>query len=748
MAAVLILLIFASLSVGCADDLDDMQSSGHGSSLGDSLLHPEFIYVPEVVSFPDLPDGLTDITNVALTDSAVYFTSRGHRDENFYGLFSMDFNGTNLTELTDFTAGTALPDGFIDIGFLHADNKGYLWVLESTNLYDPGREKIDTFITIRKLDKTGAEILAFDITDRINPVIAFLDNVELTTDDAGNIYLATRSDIYVFDEKGNLLFNLEKPEIDAYLVYLSTGSVSLAAWSDTTQHLRKIDAEIKSWGETTGLPSDIRGVRNVFSGNEKYIFLYNTKSYLTGVLAETGESVNILGWIDSNISPNNINNVMLLHDGRIAATRQIQNRTSGASPVIELLLFTKTSIEELPEKIILTFGTFRYESNISSLVEQFNANSETHRIQVIDYSLVDPDYSHGILKLNTEMITGSGPDILDVWILPVHNYAPKGFLVDLYPLIDADHELNRSSFIESVLKALETNGSLYRISPSFLFNTVFGNPAVLGEYPGWNMDEFINVLNENPQADKPIGFYSSSMYFLSIILSANLDEYIDRVSGTAYFDSDEFIDLLELANTFPSEIDQSQFTPESFFMYIISGQQIMEMRLIGSLHSLLEQRTSFGGEIVFKGFPTENRDGNVFTPQTSIAISSSCKDIDAAWEFVRMFLTEDYQREITLSIPINKVVFEERIEEIMIETGRQIITNTGNRITIEPFSQEEADMLRSVIDNTTRLRGEADNTIWMIVTESAEDFFNGTIIAQDAARIIQSRVTIYLAEQN
>jgi len=68
-------------------------------------------------------------------------------------------------------------------------------------------------------------------------------------------------------------------------------------------------------------------------------------------------------------------------------------------------------------------------------------------------------------------------------------------------------------------------------------------------------------------------------------------------------------------------------------------------------------------------------------------------------------------------------------------------------IKVKGVSQENIDMFRDVINNTTRIR-DYDETLWDIISETASDFFNGRHTAQDAARIIQSRVSIYLAEQS
>ena len=741
LSIILAFTVIMSLLTGCGRNIDNEQSSNSINIPGVNNQHPEYVYIPEVIQFPELPDGMENISNVVLTDNAVYFTAHGYTSEQSViavnNIFSMDVDGTNMVKLPDYIARSFLPEKTMNIDTLHVDNEGYLWVLESMILYE--QEKIDLFAVIRKLNDTGAELMSFDVSDLVDSNYSWFYTPSLNTDSAGNIYFASAPKIHVFDYNGNLLFNLDE-QSSTNLIRLSDGTVALSAFGEIGTHLKIFDINNKSWGEIVKLSSGLPVTQNVFSGSGEYLFFYNEGSYLTGILTETGEHINVLSWIESTLSPNDITNIMLLSDGRFTATKQTRDNQSSALPVTELLLLTKTSIDDLPERITLIYGTFQYDSDQSYIIEQFNRKSDSHYIQVKDYSQYNTadDITLGLLRLNTEMIAGSAPDILDVWILPAHNYVSKGYLVDLYPLLDADEELSRDIFIESVLKAMEINGSLYRISPSFIFNSIVGSPMVLGSYPGWNMDEFIAVFDANPQADKAAGAWSSKIYFLSMLLTYNWDDYVDRETGAAYFDSKKFINLLELANTFPSETDNDPNIPVNTFDLISEGRQIMEMMPFGTVAAIEFFRTMFGDEIVFKGFPTEKRNGNSFTLRTSIAITNTCKEIDAAWEFVRMFLTEDYQRDFTpRSFPINKELFEERLYMAMHSSG-----GAG-----DPLSQEEVDRFKSAINNTTRLRGDVNQTLWEIVTESASEFFNGQMTAENAARIIQSRATIYIVEQ-
>src|SRR5699024_7767816 len=102
-------------------------------------------------------------------------------------------------------------------------------------------------------------------------------------------------------------------------------------------------------------------------------------------------------------------------------------------------------------------------------VLNFNRSSDKYRIEVTDYSEfnTEDDYSAGLTRLNTEIISGKAPDILVVDGLPVEQYAARGLLEDLYTYLDSDGELSRDDLYQSILSALEIDGKLYTAAPSF-----------------------------------------------------------------------------------------------------------------------------------------------------------------------------------------------------------------------------------------------------------------------------------------
>jgi len=713
---------------------------------------PEVVYAYETIQFPPLPDGMENINNVVLADNTVYFSAWGEVHENTLinpnNLFSMDIDGTNLEALPNYVPG-AFPEnvktGTVIISALHVDGDGNIWVAEYRG--SPESDHPENYIgsILRKLDKSGAEISSFDLN-----ILSARNNLvyinALSVDDAGHIYIASLQGIHIFDNKKNLLFELDRNEYLANFVVLSDGTVAYITLRGGNIYLNKIDTERNSWGEVIRLPSNVSQTHSVFSGTEDYNYLFNDNVHLNGVIEETNESVKLLNWEESVLAADDITGIMLMSDGRIAATRQKLHGVTG-SMVIELLLLTETVIEDIPDKTELTFATFNYHPFMRAGVEQFNRKSKTHNIIVKDYSLFNTDENSdaGLLRLNTEIITGNAPDIIELGSLPRRTFISKGLLVDLYPFLDADPVLSRDCLLESIIKLSETNGSLYQIFPGFGVGTMLGNPSVLGDYPGWTLDEFIEVLDANPQADFPLGPHFTKMSFLSTAFRYSIDRFIDPVTNTALFDSNDFIGMLEIANRFTEEISQNNFEPRH--KLIVDKRQIIEIMNFMQFENYPVLRAMFDGEIVFKGFPNENRTGNILMPYPILAISAFCDEPDAAWEFIRIFLTEEYQRNtLNILFPTNKTVFEEKLEFTMKNSGGTVSTGDGFVTHNTGFSQEEADEFIDLINNLNRIM-DYDPTIWMIISESAGDYFSGQITAEDAARIIQNRVSIYLSEQ-
>jgi len=769
-AFILIIILLTTAFTGCRTGDDGRDDEG-------------FVYVPEITSLSSLAVKFPNISNVTLTENALYFTS-GTSLFNATQIVRVDLDLSDIKNLSNYSvlSGyiTAPPPhdaegGGTFIDAMQIDNDGNLWVAErsryftydfppdfdlsnadESEIFDHSR-LLDAFYKIRKLDSTGAEILTIEINRSITTNPNWAGISAFYADGDGNIFIGSGQTIYIFDSNGNTLFNLstEWSIFINSIIRLSDGSVAHFGWirDHVGAKLWIIDIERKNRGNEIQLPDDTTAV---FHGNDEYLVVIMDQSHLSAIDKENNETVQILNWADSGIIPYMVNGVLFLPDNRIllANTTYTQDASGSVSFYTDLILFNKISSDEVHEKTVITVCTFTPYHILNVAVAEFNKTSALYKVEIIEL-----DFDYDIDKLALEMMTGDGPDILLTGLFPFHQWAGRGFFTDLYEFIDADPRLNRSDLVESVLRGYEINGKLYNMSPDFAVHTIVGHPDVLGSSPGWDFDEFKAVLDANPQASLPLGERIGGANFLTAMVDNDITRFVDWDVGAVYFDTDSFIELLELAYILEKRIkNERQNTPAGSHNtskipeLISSGEQIMELAQFRSFWMYTFYQELFGGDFVFKGYPTESGSGNSFGSLTSYAITSTSKNQQGAWEFIRMLLSEEWQSiqyyDGFLLFPTNKKVFDQSLNSAMEENVMQQTRGwLGLTIEVKPLSQGQVDTIRWFVDSASGLTTYT-NPLYQIIWENLEDFFNDMITAQAAAQRIQSRASRFVSEQS
>ena len=137
-----------------------------------------------------------------------------------------------------------------------------------------------------------------------------------------------------------------------------------------------------------------------------------------------------------------------------------------------------------------------------------------------------------------------------------------------------------------------------------------------------------------------------------------MDQFIDMSTGNCSFDSDAFIKLLEFSNTFVDKIDwdalykdkSADFWQEQERIYQ-NDQALLCMQYISGFNQLRYISNQFGGPVTLIGFPSANKNGSAIIPGMELCMSSKAKSPDACWQFIKGFLSEDYQKNHCRSVP-------------------------------------------------------------------------------------------------
>ncbi len=616
--------------------------------------------------------------------------------------------------------------------------------------------------TLRRLDTEGKEVTAVPLETEETEFYDF------ALDGEGRLCAQGEQGLTVFAADGRRLAQIDLGEGWIYnMARLADGDLGVLLWRNGMSFMR-VDAEK---GELTPLGE----LKQVFPdllldgrGETTLYYSYGTKLY--GWHGADGESELLLDWLDCDLSARQLRAVSVEEDGSIRAVWQEE----GEAPA--LVTLKKAARDSLPERRELTLGAL-YADMISEAVLRFNRSQDQVRIRVLDYSdyVNGEDYEAGLTKLSTEIMAGNMPDLLALDSLPYAQLAAKGLLEDLYPWLDGDAELQREDFFENVLKSMEVGGRLCQVTPGFSVVTLMGSADVVGDTPGWRYEDFQAALSAMPEGCTAMGPGIDRNMFLEMCSYVNMAEYLDWGSGTCRFDSEDFQKLLAFCKSFPDKNDVILEDDSSDMSRIAEGRQMLVFTGLYSMEDAVYNEQYFGGKSTYIGLPTaDGRPGNVLMPSNGYAMSSKCADKEAAWRFLRGFLTEDYAKKLGSyegGLPLNKKAFQAQLDKAMeIEyekdaEGHYLLDANGERIptskggmsmsmdggammdfTLWAMTQEQADKLLAVIEGADRAV-DMNTTVSGIIREEAAAYFAGQKSVEEVAKLIQSKVSLYVSEQ-
>lgn len=799
-------LMLASLLTGCSK-----KQQGGDAEKED---RPEFVYKADYIPLDCDADyinyGVYSGGKLYFTASAVSGTEKEtdpisgeewEYDVYETAIFSVNEDGTGLTRLEAYEP-TPIPEGYegdVSISNMSVDDAGNLWVLENVYTYrfnlpedwvdpyaDGGTtddvmypaddkwnyyEEGEQLYYLRKLASDGTEIQRIDISDlgqESDDGYGFYVNYALF-DKHGNICISGDNCIYILDSNGKMVSNIKSDSWINSMFRLGDGRIA-AMYYDDADGKSKIgviaDAEgvtdtAKGWEEEYDAPQN---AYSFYNGTSQYSFYYSDDINFFGYDIKSGKATKILNWINCDVNAENITCITPLEDGSILGFYQDWEQ---AEQSVQLITMKKTDASQLTEKTVLTYACMYLDWNVRREILNFNRTNEKYRIEVKDYSEYNTadDYNAGFTKLTTEILTGNVPDIISTVSMPVSRMAAKGILEDLWPFIETDPELGgRDAVMSQVFSAFESDGKLNEIFPSFYVQTVVGAESVVGKEMGWTFDEFYETLQSMPEGTEIFGQGITKDTVLSYCCSVLLDGLVDWNTGKCSFDSEEFRDILKFTDLFPKDFDWENFDYESDYesdyARLSSGKQMLALDSIYDFASFQRYKVMFGGAATYKGFPGGEGNGSAIVQDgAGMAMSTSCKDKEGAWQFMRTFLTEKYQKDSSWSFPTNKKAFEEKMKDAMTpeyytdpttgettEVAKDSMGWDDSYVEIFAMTQEEADQLMELIDTTTRAY-TYDQSIYDIITEETAAYFSGARSADDTARNIQSKVSLYVNEQ-
>jgi len=349
------------------------------------------------------------------------------------------------------------------------------------------------------------------------------------------------------------------------------------------------------------------------------------------------------------------------------------------------------SPDEIGQKTELTLAIFADTPYIDARVAAFNSRSEEYKIRIVNYAAEAGSLANARLRLNTELGSGGGPDMVcfpwqDIDELGALNLIARDMLVDMTPWLDSD--IGRANLM--VWDALSEYGGVYVISDAFSCECMYGLKEGFGERRGMTIQEYLD-LEASLEPWQDMCYHMDPAYFIEVVSRRYMRGAIDWETGTCDFDNPEFIALLKAAARVKEDRTDEYETLESFetvWSRMGRGQLMLSFSALSGIdvyNGMNFDSYYAGKEISYFGYPSpDGEDG--------------------------LFVKLDFQLGVCATTKHQK----------------------GCRAFVE--SADTLDL--------------CDPRALAIIKDEAASYLSGAQSAEDTARVIQERMSIYVSEQS
>lgn len=513
--------------------------------------------------------------------------------------------------------------------------------------------------------------------------------------------------LYSVTETGELVNQKQITDVELVSIVCSDGYCSAVVMKGPTLGLCPIDMETLELGSFTALGAS-PACYSYLDGHSNTV-LVNTDDALYRYDLETQAYTRILDWTTAGTSGMEIKSISNITRDSIAWT----DGTTAKLSVIEA--------QEVEREIVTVAAVGTRHARLEALVSEFNNSSERY------YALIH--YYDDSAPLITEMIAGNAPDVLEMTSVPM-TLTGRNF-VDLLPYMEEDPEVQREDLVQSVLSALLVNDQLLAIPSSFYLQTLVGREEMVGARRNWTTEDLRAILNEKGDAYSAFPAWMTSKELMLWVANISLGQFVDWNNLDCDFTNDAFIALLEFCKEMPSEFNSDSYVSD------YEEEVLLTVEMFQNVDRLQTIKRNYGGEnISYIGFPGDGTNNGSFFSRSDrdlmLAIPIGSKNKSAAWELVRYTLTANWQASV-LGLPLRRDVLEKQLSALENESDGLI-----NEADVAKF-------LDVLLESEVFIYN--DSTISEIVLEEAIPFFVGEKSATSVATLIDSRVSLYLAEQ-
>ncbi|MDE5769488.1 MAG: hypothetical protein K2H82_08900 [Oscillospiraceae bacterium] len=648
---------------------------------------------------------------------------------------------------------------------------GNIMILYATHIIDDNYRILEEERLYAEIYNTEMELLdCYALPDLFGEEITYYSASAIDKD--GNLYIQTRDGademLSVFDASYHLLGTIgggDATDIQGFTMFHTADNrIGLEYY---TQGIYKkqygiIDPQTMKITPVRIVPEqeETRGIQHVIvDGCGEYDYFLNLQSGLYGVSGNTKEM--IINWSCSDFSADLIQHARVLPDGQILLSCRryiIQNSVSYQQT--ELWLLHERSQEAIANTKVLTLAGIELSDDLTEKIQDFNRQSETIRIVPVNYMAkysMNNEYQTALQQMQQDMTDGIVADVICTDDLPFLSFWSKGLFEDLSGKIRKEDMLTDENYFMNFFASQKYGDAIPTVGFSFHIQTLAGKTEFTDTQDGLNVSEFTALADRMPE-DMKLFQNTLKESALYILCEKNISSFVNTADWTCDFENPDFIRILELCNEFEDGSMLTDYVENSGREYRNNQALFCDVNLYEPYRWHSVREGEFGSaEISFTGFPTMQEDscGAYFIPEYQLAINAQSLYSNEAWEFFMYLLSDTSQENVGQSLPVKRSAMDQQIQDALdyvrdlegniIGSARMYFIGS-TPVALQNATEQEMQEFVSYVENVTECCYH-DETISSIISEESSMYFSGDQSAEDTAKLIQSRVSLYLQEQ-
>ena len=591
------------------------------------------------------------------------------------------------------------------------------------------------------------------------------------TDKDGYAYLVADSNLLILTPELTVDGFIQSNEYLNEAIMDGDGTIYFQSWGENGRTLIPVDRETKSFGTPLTTPEGMADMNGFFFGEGKTLYGYNDSGiYEIHLNAAEGDAPQtlVVDFANSNLA-GSVDFIRYVPGGKFLIamydTLSYERSTAIYEKAPDLDLSTITVLQ-------VCYST-SYDRLLPQLTVQYNREHPDKRVVLTLYESDE--------KLGQEIRTGTyTPDVIigSLADSAYRSLIEDNYFTDLMPYAEADDTLNRENLFGCVFNSFMQDGKLYGIPRRIVFRTVLANKSIVGDRNGWTTHEFVEFLNALPEGTKfRSGIAQENYWDLFGGLSEMLAAFVNWDEMTCSFDSEDFLSLLQYIASLPqTDTDErnyevSEANPYGEFTEYRNGKTLATMGSFhGGIESFIRNYGYFGKDnSVYCGYPTADGKNGTLLQTTSqlCTILSFCEDTDLAWDYIKTYITYQYEdggfedgitalhsqfRKLQNG---KKTYYHLRYNGGMSWGSSERTPDADGTYRGEPgdfYTSDDIDFagIEKWLDEigSPVLRFAYPEALTNIITEEIGSYLGGARSAEETAKMLQSRVSLYLAEQN